>query len=1158
LSPDTYRRTLAALQRKGNPPADDALANPSIMGLPHDPLWYKTAVIYELHVRAFADSDGDGVGDFKGLTSKLDYLQSLGVTAIWLLPFYPSPLRDDGYDIADYTSVNAAYGTLDDFKEFVAAAHERNLRVITELVINHTSDQHPWFKRARAAPAGSSERDFYVWSDTTERYRDARIIFQDFETSNWHWDEKAGAYYWHRFYHHQPDLNFDNPAVHEAVFDVMDFWFEMGVDGMRLDAVPYLFEREGTNCENLPETHDFLRKLRARLDEKYADKMLLAEANQWPEDAAKYFGADGDECHMNFHFPLMPRLFMAVRMEDRFPIVDILEQTPGLPDRSQWAIFLRNHDELTLEMVTDEERDYMYRSYAADRQARINLGIRRRLAPLLDNNRRKIELLNGLLLSLPGSPVLYYGDEIGMGDNYYLGDRDAVRTPMQWSGDRNAGFSRANPQRLFLPVIIDPEYHFETVNVETQLSTASSLLWWTRRIIGLRKQHSVFGMGAMRLLQPDNPKVLAFLREHEDERVLVVANLSRFTQPATIDLAEFAGFTPVEMFGGAPFPQVRDAPYSFTLAPHSFVWLALQASEKIEAQRHVREAGPDEISTDDDPTSWLTSLAARRWYAGHIASDLHQQPWFAHQTRSVRDVEVVDSLPIPMPRQDAPSAAAIMIVSVRFSGSEWGTFAAALALATPQYLSSTGADPDSILARVQHASHRSERVLFDAATDPNVARALFDMVGSGTETRGHGGRMLGRLLPSVQLPAADTLPSPAPLARRFLRRSTVHFGDEYVLKLICRERPANGNALELARHLTEHTDFQNAPQARGWLDYTTQDGKRFPLVMVRTYAPNQTHASEQVRDELSRFFDDLFAHASNHLETPEIPLEPLISLIDRPAPAAAAELFGRYLESAELLGRRVAELHEALADASTDPEFEPERFTTLKQRAAYQSMRNAALPTLHMLKDACPSLDEDTRRLVTELLDREDEMLAQFELLTSFKLDSVRIRCHGHLVLDTILWTGRDYIFTDFEGDPAGRLAELRLKHCPLVDVAALLLDFNRASTTTVTDQIGAGALMHETPGPDRLLNWAAFWYTWIGVSMLRAYVERARQAPVALLPDDDDALATLFHAKMLDRTLGDLRLTLIRHPGEIGLAVRRVLRLLTVGRAVRRGSATV
>src|SRR5690606_6210012 len=476
------------------------------------------------------------IGDFPGLNERLDYLHDLGVTAIWLLPFYPSPLRDDGYDIASYTGVNPAYGARRDVRRLISEAHKRGLRIITELVINHTSDQHPWFKRARKAPRGSPERDFYVWADEPTRYPEARIIFQDFETSNWTYDPVAGQYFWHRFYHHQPDLNFDNPAVHEAVFRVMDKWFEAGVDGMRLDAVPYLYEREETNSENLPETHEFLRKLRRHVDERWPGRMLLAEANQWPEDSAAYFG-DGDECHMCFHFPLMPRLFMGLRMEDRFPIVDILQQTPALPEPCQWAIFLRNHDELTLEMVTDEERDYMYRSYATDRQMRINLGIRRRLAPLLENNRRKIELLNGLLFSMPGTPVLYYGDEIGMGDNVYLGDRDSVRTPMQWSADRNAGFSRANPQQLYLPAIIDPEYHYETVNVESQHANQSSLLWWMKRLIALRKRHPVFGRGDIEFLSPENPRVLAFLRRHGEEHILIVANLSRFAQPVQLELS---------------------------------------------------------------------------------------------------------------------------------------------------------------------------------------------------------------------------------------------------------------------------------------------------------------------------------------------------------------------------------------------------------------------------------------------------------------------------------------------------------------------------------------------------------------------------------------------------------------------------------------------
>ena len=533
-------------------------------------------------MRAFSDGNGDGIGDFKGLTEKLDYLQDFGVTALWLLPFYPSPLRDDGYDISDYTDIHPSYGTLHDFRAFLKAAHSRGLRVITELVVNHTSDQHPWFQRARRAAPGSKARDFYVWSNTQEKYQDARIIFKDFETSNWSWDPLAKAYYWHRFYAHQPDLNFDNPAVQKAIFGALDFWLSMGVDGLRLDAVPYLFEREGTSCENLAETHAFLKVLRRHVDDRYRDRMLLAEANQWPEDAAAYFGA-GDECHMAFHFPVMPRLFMAVHMEDRYPIIDILQQTPQIPEASQWALFLRNHDELTLEMVTDEDRDYMYQVYATDPQARINLGIRRRLAPLLSSNRRKMELLNSLLFSLPGTPVLYYGDEIGMGDNIYLGDRNGVRTPMQWSADRNAGFSQANPQRLYLPVIIDPEHHYETVNVEAQQQNLNSFLWWMKRLIILRKRYLAFGRGSIEFLYPSNRKVLVFVRRYGDEAILAVANLSRFVQYAELDLAAFKGMVPLELFGQSRFPPVGDLPYFLTLSPHGFYWFKLEPAKTAQS-----------------------------------------------------------------------------------------------------------------------------------------------------------------------------------------------------------------------------------------------------------------------------------------------------------------------------------------------------------------------------------------------------------------------------------------------------------------------------------------------------------------------------------------------------------------------------------------------
>src|SRR5262252_2629985 len=542
--------------------------------LEDNPQWYKDAVIYEVHVRAFCDGNGDGIGDFQGLKEKLDFLQDLGVTALWLLPFYPSPLKDDGYDIADYTEIHPDYGTLHDFKLFLREAHRRSIRVITELIINHTSDQHPWFQRARRAEPGTSERNFYVWSDSQEKYPEARIIFKDFEPSNWSWDQVAKSYYWHRFYSHQPDLNFDNPDVRKAVFAVLDFWLELGVDGLRLDAVPYLYEREETNCENLPETHAFLKELRRYVDKKYTNRMLLAEANQWPEDAVAYFGT-GDECHMAFHFPVMPRLFMAIHMEDRFPVIDIMAQTPHIPENCQWALFLRNHDELTLEMVTDEERDYMYRAYAHDPRARLNLGIRRRLAPLLGNNRRRIELMNGLLFSLPGTPIIYYGDELVMGDNIYLGDRNVVRTPMQWSPDLNAGFSRANPQQLYLPPIIDPEYHYQAINVAAQQENRESLWWWMQRLITIRKHHQAFGRGSLEFLNGENHRILAFVRRYQEEILLVVANLAHSVQHAALDVSAFRGQVPVELFGHTVFPVITRKPFFLTLAPYAFYWFVL-------------------------------------------------------------------------------------------------------------------------------------------------------------------------------------------------------------------------------------------------------------------------------------------------------------------------------------------------------------------------------------------------------------------------------------------------------------------------------------------------------------------------------------------------------------------------------------------------------
>src|SRR6266481_4606415 len=712
-----------------------------------DPLWYKDAIIYELHVKTFCDSDGDGMGDFRGLIEKLDYLQELGVTAIWLLPFYPSPLRDDGYDIADYLDVNPNFGSLDDFRALLDAAHQRNLRVITELVINHTSDQNPWFQKSRravaAAAAGATGpgysddlayKDFYVWSNTPEKYKDARIIFKDFETSNWAWDPVAKAYYWHRFYSHQPDLNFDNPAVHEAVEKVCDFWLNMGVDGLRLDAVPYLYEREGTICENLPETHDFLRKLRAHVDAGFQGRVLLAEANQWPEDAVTYFG-EGDESHMSFHFPLMPRMFMALQMEDRFPIIDILDQTPPIPDNCQWAMFLRNHDELTLEMVTDEERDYMWRVYANDPTARINLGIRRRLAPLLVNSRRKIELLNILLFSMPGTPVLYYGDEIGMGDNFYLGDRNGCRTPMQWSPDRNAGFSRANPQQLYLPVTIDPEYHYEAVNVENQQKNLSSLLWWTRRVIAMRKNFKAFSRGSLEFLYPENAKVLAFLRRWKSETIVVVANLSRFAQSAELDLSRFAGCVPMEVFSRNLFRRITKSHYVVTLGPHAYYWFALQAPS--DARRASKKRIVPTLKAPAELDTLLHNDQREQLEREILPAYVRNCRWFGSKARTFRDLKVTEQLPI----SSDPHGAQLWFIEISYLDAPAEIYAIPVKIASRDEARSISQNaPQAIIARF---TGNDGAVLFDAIWDATFRSQLFEAIARRQAIKARAGDFVG-------------------------------------------------------------------------------------------------------------------------------------------------------------------------------------------------------------------------------------------------------------------------------------------------------------------------------------------------------------------------------------------------------------------------------
>ena len=1122
--------------------------------------WYKDALIYELQVRGYADSDGDGIGDFRGLTGKLDYLQDLGVTALWLLPFYPSPLKDDGYDIADYRGVHPSYGSLEDFKVFLREAHRRGLRVITELVINHTSDQHPWFQRARRARPGSAARDYYVWSDTPTRYPEARIIFKDFESSNWAWDPEAKAYYWHRFYTHQPDLNFASPQVRREVFRALDFWLAMGVDGLRLDAIPYLFEREGTNCENLPETHTFLKELRRHVDDKFAGRMLLAEANQWPEDSVAYFG-NGDECHMAFHFPVMPRLFMALRMEDRFPIVDILQQTPDLPPDCQWAVFLRNHDELTLEMVTDEDRDYMYRVYASDPQARINLGIRRRLAPLLGNDRRRIELMNALLCSLPGTPVLYYGDEIGMGDNIYLGDRNGVRTPMQWSPDRNAGFSRANPQRLYLPVILDPEYHYEATNVEAQLGNPHSLLWWTRRLLALRKRYRAFGRGSLELLNPDNHRVLAFVRRYEGEQILVIANLSRFVQHVELDLASYAGTEPRELFGGNLLPRLGERPMPLTLGPHGFYWLFLEAPQPL----HLSSAAAERPVLVVEG-SWESCCRGdgREQLEAALPEILPGRRWFGGKARAVRALRIDAAIPLGDGARGA-NRPLLLLLRVEQTDGEPDTYALPVAFAAGHRGEKLAAErPDAVLARLEvrgKGGAGESGVLYDAMHDPTFGRLLLDTIAARRSIRGEDGELL----------AATTQPAAAlmrgvehlepQLARAEQSNSSLVYGDRLILKLFRKVEPGVNPDLEVSRFLSVATDrgaegggkprpsnarprFPHTPPLLGWLELRRRrNGAKAPepltLALLQAYVPNEGDAWSYSLDAFGRYLERVMTRPER--TPPPLEGDPLLALASVDAPAEVAEALGLYVGTATLLGTRTAELHLALASAPEDPDFAPEPFTRLYQRSLYQSIRTLSGRTLRLLRANQSRLSEEDRESAARLLERRQSLLDRASPLLAHRLEALRLRTHGDLHLGQVLYTGRDFVIIDFEGEPARPLAERRHKRSPLRDVAGMVRSFDYVAHSGLVEGRRRGLVTEEHH--DLAEAWARYWQRWASATFVRAYFGRVLDAP--FLPSDDTDRALLLDAFLLEKALYELAYELDHRPEWVGIPLRGVLALL-------------
>ena len=976
-----------------------------------NPLWYKDAVIYQVHIKSFADSNGDGVGDFAGLIDKLDYIAELGVTAIWLLPFYPSPRRDDGYDIAEYRDVHPEYGTLADVRHFIDEAHARGIRVITELVINHTSDQHPWFQRARRAKPGSNYRNYYVWSDDDKKYPGTRIIFLDTEKSNWTWDEEAKAYYWHRFYSHQPDLNFDNPQVFRAVMSVMRFWLDMGVDGLRLDAVPYLVEREGTNNENLPETHVVLKRMRKFIDEHYEDRMLLAEANQWPEDIQAYFGAgEGDECHMVFNFPLMPRMYMALAQEDRFPITDIIRQTPDPPPKCQWAIFLRNHDELTLEMVTDKERDYLWDVYASDRRARLNLGIRRRLAPLLERDRRRVELMNSLLLTMPGTPIIYYGDEIGMGDNIHLGDRDGVRTPMQWSSDRNGGFSRADPAVLVLPPIMDPLYGYQAINVEAQWRDPHSLLNWLRRMLVVRGKHKAFGQGSIRFLTPQNRKVLAYLREYEGDAILCVVNVSRAAQAVELDLHEFAGRTPVELLGGSSFPLIGQLTYLLSLPPYGFYWFLLSETAKP-PQWSTATSGPmaephtfvlrgsllDALNSDNREvleTEILPSyIAQRRWFQGKNAKISH--------------VRIAAMAPLPGHEQDAVLAA--VEVTAGHNTSHY---------AFPISIAWEDEEPCPFQVPLAFARVRRTRrvgLLTDGFASARFARSVLVNIARNTRVPFGRGELEFNAMPGTDLDLLEDAEIEWPRAEQ--SNSSCIVGRRAVIKLFRRVTPGIHPEVEMTRTLTER-GFSGIAPMLGEVTRRDAEGTNVAVGIVQGFVTNQGDGSAWTKEMLTRIVD-----------------EQSVAPQDR-------NPFESYEHFAHVLGRRTGEMHGVLAQPTGHPDFTPEK-------ADRQILWHWQEQAEAQLDQAFRSLEGYTgaqTEMVSDLLSKREDITRHLRALMANSIGAPRTRIHGDFHLGQVLVAGTDVIIIDFEGEPLKSLKERRAKMSPMRDIAGMIRSFDYAA----------------------------------------------------------------------------------------------------------------
>jgi maltose alpha-D-glucosyltransferase / alpha-amylase len=1071
-----------------------------------DELWFKDAIVYQLHVKAFADSNGDGIGDFAGLTEKLDYLRDLGVTTLWLLPFYPSPGRDDGYDISDYGDINPSFGNMKDFRRFMQEAKRRDLRVITELVVNHTSDQHDWFKRAKRSPKGSSARNWYVWSQTDQRYQGTRIIFTDTEKSNWTWDAEAGAYYWHRFFSHQPDLNFDNPRVVRAVVQVMKRWLDMGVDGFRLDAVPYLCEREGTNNENLPETHDVLKRLRAELDAYTPNKVLLAEANQWPEDVQQYFG-DGDECHMAYHFPLMPRIYMAIAQEDRFPITDIMRQTPEIPPNCQWAMFLRNHDELTLEMVTDSERDYLWSTYAADPRARINLGIRRRLAPLMENDRRKIELMNSILMSMPGTPIIYYGDELGMGDNIYLGDRNSVRTPMQWTPDRNGGFSRCDPAQLFLPCIMDPVYGFAAVNVEAQTRSLSSLLNWMKRIIGVRKSTKVFGRGTLTFIRPSNRAVLAYVRQLGDEAILCVANLSRSAQAVELDMTPWKGRVPQEMLGRTRFPRIGELPYLVTLPPYGFFWFSLGQ----DAESLPEKVLPREITTLVVGHGWenaISSWTRRTFELDVLPGFMPDRRWFADKTSRSVSTKVSAAIPI----EHGEDRFALVVADV--AGQD-GTSRYFMPL-TIRWTRYTAVDrgPASVLAAVRRGPR--EGTLLDATAEPEFVKTLLSKIQAGTDLERDGKTLEFRPTKTFAEEALPELKSINAVDRE-QSNSSVIVDNRYVIKILRRLTAGTHPEIEVGRFLADEAQFANVPRLLGSVELV-EGNQRSALAVVHEFVQNQGDAWTVTSASLDRLVDD---HRM-------LPTEAVTETSE------TASLLQRMRQ----IGRRTAEMHLAFASREDIPDFAPESITPDDIASWTSEAMARAQGVFALLERGLRDLPEATAQLAKELLGHRDTVLTEIAALRDQHVNGIKIRHHGDFHLGQVLIAKDDAYILDFEGEPRRSLAERRSKAPPARDVAGFLrsIDYatsaaiHRAPNLTPEDRAALAKLMREWG--ERLTT--AYW---------DSYRETINNAP--LWPTDDAQSLRLLDRFMLDKALYEIEYELANRPAWSHIPIDATLRIL-------------